>query len=323
MLTAKEKWTGELRLDTQSGLLYVGVKQQIPLTLIEDAAVCTNAVVRFGKRDVDKGARSALLCLRMKAPVAQPGRLTPMKGHNLTLRLENDVDANAVLEALDLEKPAQWSNAEFPIDKCIVEAKRGCCDYIRGGTVGSNPYGKAGLVSPIITPEVDLAGGTVVIRYLGVNSRGRESVWFSAHPADAFSFAAADDVVYALSLRENSCKASIVYQCMDIERDENAKGLWYVSFETEFDSVCDGARWLAALQAAAAGTFAQTEAGSIEPREISRTKAVAAEPSAPRAAYDTAMLLAAVDLLHAAGVLTEEEWHTKRETVKEKEEHRS
>lgn len=306
MLEVKEKWTGSVCVDPERGTLCAG-KLEIALSDIEDAAVC-DAAVRFGKKDVDKGVCAVLLCLRLKTPVAQPGRLVGvLKSRNLVFRLELPEDARKVLAQLHQFPAVQpWTDETFPIGKCIVEAKRGCCDYIRGGTMGSNPYGKPGLISPIIRPEMHLQQGGVTVRYLGMNCRDRDSVWFSTHPEDLFVFVSSDNTVYALSLKESGCTAYAVYQRMAVERDENATGLWYVSMETSFNNVCDGARWLALLQASAAGAVSEP---LPEPKEQ-----VAAESQVKNApAYDKTMLLAALDLLHAAGVLTEEEWRGKRE----------
>ena len=301
MLSIKEQWTGILTLDEGRGLLRGG-RLVIHLGQIEDVALCEGAV-RFGKKDADKGAVSPLLCLRLREPVQQPGRWAGLlKGRNLVLRPCIMEEARCLVAQLPAGQSGPPERAgTFPVDLCIVQAKRGCCDYIRGGTSGAHPYGKAGLVSPMILPEVDLTRGGVTIRYLGTNSRLHESEWFSAHPGDFFSFAGADDVVYTLSLRERGCTVSALYRCTNIEQDEHAIGLWYVEMEASFDTVCAGGRWLEALQAAAGQSIGAPEHTERAGRE------------AP--AYDRAMLLAAVDLLHAAGVLDAAEWQEKRERV--------
>ncbi|MCI5842441.1 MAG: hypothetical protein MR004_02080 [Clostridiales bacterium] len=107
-------------------------------------------------------------------------------------------------------------------------------------------------------------------------------------------------------MREGGCQATALYQRMAVEWDETATGLWYVSLEASFETVCAGALWLRSLQAAEAGesapaadTPAAGKTGSVPPES-------------------RAVLLAAVDMLCAAGILTEEEDAAKRTRIETK-----
>jgi hypothetical protein len=147
---------------------------------------------------------------------------------------------------------------------------------------------------------LNLSSHQAVIHYVGTNGYHQESAWFSAHPDDVFEFKSADHVVYTMTVHAGWCTVSAVYQCKFIEKDENATGLWYVEFEAEFDNMCDGARWMKMLQ----GGDTEAEACAKEDSRKSEGKMVR---------DDKAQLLLALELLHDAGVLTDEEWITKKQ----------
>lgn len=155
MLEGKELWTGCLALDEAQGVLHLG-KQAVLVAEIEEAQLCRGAV-RFGKKDADQGIQTPLLCLRLKTPATQPGKKIGFrKSRNLVLRPEDWALAENIAKRLPHGTGREWTAQDFPMDQCIVEAKRGCCDYIRGGTAGSNAYGRRGRVSPVVTPELHL-----------------------------------------------------------------------------------------------------------------------------------------------------------------------
>ena len=282
MFEIREKYNGRLSLDESARTLTTG-KSAIRLGDIEDVTYCPSAAAFFGHPDNENLIPEyfPMIALHVKSPLTQPGRrlhvtktcdllfkpLDPREAadfYRALIRSLSEVDPDNFAPE-DADTPDLLDPEEFTVGKCIVEAKKGMNNYIRGGTPGSRPYRKAGLVAPIIRPEISLPEGNVQICYVGTNGFHQDSEWFTAHPSDVFSFADATKTTMLLHLSDSETSAEAVYERCDIEKDEQATGLWYVKFEENFRNICDALRWVNSLQLAAEGNYRESADASAAP----------------------------------------------------------
>ncbi|MCR5468144.1 MAG: hypothetical protein K6F37_04210 [Lachnospiraceae bacterium] len=251
MYELDERYTGKVVYDESSQVLTAG-RITLSAADIEDCVYCSSVTAVFGRRDDNPEPSSAAIGFRIKEAISHPGKLfSATKTKNLLLRFSDAEAAYALYNALPLEErdlvlPA-YTYEEYPIKQCIVEAKKGMNNYTRGGTPGSRPYSKPGLVAPQIKPEIDIDSGSVTIHYTGLNIADHESLWFRDHPHDQFFFNKCTDITYLLNLYDDKTDVSARFERYDIERNENASGLWFVKFDNSYTSICDALRWVNTL----------------------------------------------------------------------------
>ena len=311
MMQVKEVLTGKVTYKEDARELVLGARQALSLANLEEAALCSDTKLKLGNKAVNKGLPGEVLCLRLREAASQPGRMSLSKSRNLALYC-SDPEGVACLMGLlrTWENPGRTpfdgeDGGAFPVGKCVVEAKRGCSDYTRAGNAGANPYGKAGVVSAVVLPEVEPAAGTAAFQYLGTTSRFHDSEYFSANPQITFDLrCAAVEPEYCLEMTGSGCVAKAVFRRWDIERDETASGIWYVSFEKIFSDICEAAAWLRALH------------GNQRVDLPGEERACPAPDTARRVGAQE--LLDMIEALADAGILTEEERLAKAALVKER-----
>ncbi len=251
MFELEERYTGKVTFDESTGTLCAG-RVRLTADDIDDAVFCGDCTAIFGRRDDHPTPSCAAIGFRLKNPISHPGKLfSAGKTRNLLLRFDDAAGAKELFDKLPIQDKElslpSYTMVEFPLKNCIVEAKKGMNNYTRGGTAGSRPYSKPGLVAPVIKPELKLETGSVIIHYMGLNVPDHESLWFRDHPHDEFSFGACTDITYLLQLFDERTEVSARFERYDIERDENATGLWSVRFDFSYTSICDALRWINTL----------------------------------------------------------------------------
>jgi len=263
---------------------------QRELENIKSVVVSDNCIVQFGKKDGIQGEASPVIGFDLDLEVPQPGRLFhTTKSHTLLIKPKSMDEALSFISIINsMSEGCDNSNtliSDFSFKTCVVEAKKGCNNYIRGGSLGSRPYSKPGLLAPIIAPEFYLGEGKIKIVYVGTNASNMTSAWFSEHPEDDFVLADSTKDTFAVNLFENRTETTAIFENFDIERDENATGLWQINLAETHPSVCDALMWINTLQ-------------------------MAKNPNAtPKRSLDsTQKLFGALNLLHQAGKITDVEY---------------
>jgi hypothetical protein len=282
----------DIRFNKADKSISVG-KTIIPIPNVISAAFSCDTALYYHKKPEEPAPAGTILCLHLSAPMKTPDRLVAGKTNDVAFFVDPDADeyenVRQVLAPL-LTTPV----SEITIGSCIIEAKKGCNDYVKAATTGTHPYGKMGIVSPVITAECDPAAMVLTFRYMGTTSSLHKSLYFSNHPLMQFDYSASETRQYDITVHNSSYTASAVFKYDSIEKDPEANGIWYVCIENSFTDICDASAWINALQRKQKMTPHDPE--------------VITEPAAPD-------LLGMLDTLHDYGVLSEFEWLAKREQL--------
>jgi len=290
-MVISEHFCNTVSIDETSGLISAG-KAVFNVKNIRSVVVSDNCIVQFGKKDGIQGDATPVIGFDLDIDIPQPGRLFhTTKSQSLLIKPKSMVEALAFVSIInsisaDLDKSGSFID-DFSSKTCIVEAKKGCNNYIRGGSLGSRPYSKPGLLAPIISPEYNLKEGKIKIIYVGTNASNMTSAWFSEHPEDDFLIADSTKDTFAVNLFEGKTETTAIFENFDIERDENATGLWQINLNQTHKSVCDALIWINTLQ------FAKHPDAIEKPSNNSP---------------ETQMLLGALNLLLQANKLTGTEY---------------
>lgn len=319
MLELEEKYTGKVLYDEINRSLSAG-RLMINVDDIEDMVFCESCTAVFGRKDEHPDPSSAAIAFRLKTSISHPGRLfSASKTKNLLLRFPDCEAAKKLFFAIPIEEKnlclPDYTRADFPLKTCIVEAKKGMNNYTRGGTAGSRPYQKLGLVAPVIKPEFNLDAGSVTIHYMGLNIADHESLWFREHPHDEFFFEKCTDITFLINLYDERAEVTGRFERYDIERDEKATGLWSVVINNSYTSLCDALRWINTLiysykqiphEAVSNEAVSNKSAETIEIKETAQTS------------NPTQKLNDALSLLKDAEIITEIEYAIMKERIDKK-----
>ncbi|MCR4673064.1 MAG: hypothetical protein K5637_07505 [Lachnospiraceae bacterium] len=301
MTELKELFTKKPVSVTSDGSLQFG-RDIILRGEITDIAFFPDLSLKLSKKDNGKEHYGAFIGISTSSPHRQAGKFPPTSSYFMFMRFGDPERAEDLYYELeDFVSPQLSVLHPFPADRCYGEVKKGPSNYVRMANPGYNPYGKYGLVYPMIDYKVNIAEHCVDTHFVGTNSRMDTSEYFRANPDNRFDYFDVTDIKYLITWKTGSnLIASASYKRMDIERSDDGKGIWHLCLEKDFRDGCEAIRWLRALRNGPVEiNYALTD-------ETGNSSAEDPGADAPE------KLLQQLDNLHNAGIITDDEWHAKR-----------
>lgn len=249
MKDLKELFTRKTITGPSDGVLCIG-KDNVPLSDITDIAFFPDLTLKFSKKDNGKEHFGACIAVTTSSLHRQAGKFPPVSSYFTFMRFADPIRAEDLyFQLMDHITPHSESFDPFPADRCYGEVKKGPNNYVRMANPGYNPYGRFGLVYPMIDYKVNLADHCVDTHFVGTNSKLDTSEYFRANPDNRFDYYDVTDIKYLITWKSGSnLRASAQYKKMDIERSDTGKGIWYLCIEKDFRDGCEALRWLLALR---------------------------------------------------------------------------